>query len=399
MNDFQIICAHCSVRRKAKPAKDGGAKLPLGWKRRDGESICGECWRKAYILRALTFPIAEPLLGSWKELDSALREMWAQTTAASNWIITQCYVRDVRRKDEYAKLPAMPPLYLYPELRILFPALPPQSIVSLEQAMQRKYRAKRYEILWTSSSSLPNMRYPQPFPLHNQSWSVAFDDQNRPVLTARIGDKRWDLRLKSGARYWRQIAGLRRMEQRGELAIYRAHDGAILCKLVGWLRREPSTERSSTLSVRTADDGLLIAIDQKENRVWAENMGHLPGLIAQHAKRMYRFGQDQKAEQRPVASFAHRREQLSRKHAMRMNSVVQEAAAHLANFARRRRIATVLYDDSKRWLDLFPYFALEERIKANLDERGIAFVKQNSQPASGRAAEDSALSQAEDLSA
>ena len=41
----------------------------------------------------------------------------------------------------------------------------------------RTYRAVRYDVVWTSRKTVANYRYPTPFPIHNQSWSVELDGQ------------------------------------------------------------------------------------------------------------------------------------------------------------------------------------------------------------------------------
>ena len=73
---------------------------PTGWKKLGDATYCPQCWRKKYILRAITMPVSSPLDCSWDELRKALRSMWAQTTAASNWMMTELYARDVRRGSE-----------------------------------------------------------------------------------------------------------------------------------------------------------------------------------------------------------------------------------------------------------------------------------------------------------
>jgi hypothetical protein len=387
--ELEIRCARCGRSFKTKVSKAGGLKLPRGWHRHihpddsKTEAVCSECWDKAYLLRALTFAVAEPLSGTWEELEAELKTMWSQTTAACNWMATECYARDVRRHDE-AKMPPMGRVYLYPEARVKFPDLPPQTIVSLEQAVQRKYRAKRYDVIWTCSASLPNFRYPQPFPQHNQSWSFAFNEAGQSIVSVRLGDKRWEVRLKGGKRYARQTAGLKKMEHRGELALYKAHDGTILCKLVGWLER-PTAARglSGSLNVRTAVDNLLVAVDAKDERIWIENCDHLRRWIAQHNRKLQRLAEDQKAEQRPHPSFENRRSDMVEKQHRRVKSAIQEVAAHIANFAARRKFAQVVYDDSEKGFmgAGFPYFQLADRLAMNLDERGILFEKKI--PASG----------------
>jgi hypothetical protein len=373
--EIVVVCSVCGRTQRAKPDKSGGVKLPRGWKRdAERKAVCPECWRSKLILRALTFGVASPVSGTWKELEAELRPMWDAATRASNWMLTQCYLRDVRREAD-EKMPPMPPIYLYPEARILFPQLPPRAVAALEQVVQRKYRTKRFDVLWRSAASLPTMRFPQPYAIPNQGWNFRFDD-NRPVVNVRIGEKQWELRLKSGARYRRQIDGLRRMADRGEMAIYKAHDGTMLVKLVGWLTRPPATEKlKGTLIVRTGKDHLLAALDLKGEKIWTENCDHLARWIAEHRKKLRRLSEDQKAEQRPVPSFAARRTAMVDKQHHRMQSAIQEIVAHLVNFATRRRYAKVLYSDQERWLEEFPYFTLEGRIKVKLDEAGIVFEK------------------------
>jgi hypothetical protein len=249
--------------------------------------------------------------------------------------------------------------------------------------VQRKYRAKRYDVAWTANASLPTMRYPQPLPIHNQSWSVGFDEGNRPVVSARIGSgdegKRWEFRLKGGARYRRQLAAVRDMVNgsapTGELALFKHHDGTILCKMVAWLPRKVRGTTTGQLSVRTAQDSLLIAVDAADERIWTYNADHLRRWIAEYDRSRQRLAEDQKAEQRPTPSFSARRDTMILKQRNRMDSAVKEIAASLAAFARRRKVAEVLYDDSETGFagEGFPYFALRQRIAVKLDDYGIGF--------------------------
>jgi len=61
------------------------------------------CWRKKYVLRAISVLVASPLDCSWDDFRKALRTAWAQTTAASNWMMTELYVgRSPRRRGKDA---------------------------------------------------------------------------------------------------------------------------------------------------------------------------------------------------------------------------------------------------------------------------------------------------------
>ena len=43
------ICADCKLER-AKPL----SRPPMGWKKRGATIYCAACWRKLYVLRAVT---------------------------------------------------------------------------------------------------------------------------------------------------------------------------------------------------------------------------------------------------------------------------------------------------------------------------------------------------------
>jgi hypothetical protein len=143
-----------------------GTAPPAAWKKVEENYYCNACWEKRHVLRAISIPVASPLDCSWEELRQVLKLMWAQTTACANRIMTECYARDVRRTGkEHEKMPPMPRVYLYPDLRTEFPALPSQTVASLEHTAVAKYRALRYSVIWIANAALPTYRYPTPFPI------------------------------------------------------------------------------------------------------------------------------------------------------------------------------------------------------------------------------------------
>lgn len=321
-------------------------------------------------------PVAKPLDGlSWQDLRKDLKRMWAQTTEASNWIVTQLYMRDVRREPDQTKMPPMPRVYLYPELRKMFPGLPPQTVVSLEHAIQNKYRAKRYEVVWTHAASLPTHRYPVPYPVHNQSWSCELEE-DKPVVSIRLGEHRRRLRLKSGKQFYRQLSSFRQMVNGeavcGELAIYQPGD-QLMVKMVAWLKRaETVAGRTGTLNVRTAADKLLVAVNAKDETIWNYNGDHLRRWTAEHREQLQRWSEDAKFENRPIPNFAERRRMATEKYHRRMASAIHEIAAQLAGYAIRRKFAAVRYDDSVRsYLEAGPWSRLQALIAEKLDAAGI----------------------------
>lgn len=387
---MKIQCSECKLEREVKPTRKEAPRTPRGWHHQGNGYFCGLCWRKRYILRAVTMQIAAPRDGdadSWKDFRAALKPMWAATTQASNWIMTELYARDVRRNGE-EKLPAMAPQYLYPEIRKRFPDLPSQTCAALEQAVKAKYRAKRYEVLWTCAASLPTYRYPTPFPIPNQGWSAAYES-DRPVVSVRIGEARWSLRLKGGARFRRQMAAFRQIVSggavQGELALM-SRDKDIMCKLVAWLPRGESKERSGVLTARSTAEELLVALNAKDEKLWTYNADHIVRWGMEHRRQIQRWAEDQKAEHRPVPPFAKRREDAAAKYRRRMDSACHQVAAMLLGYAERRCFAQIRWDDSDQsYAPQFPWFKLRTLIAEKADAKGIRF-----EYASGQAVEQTA---------
>jgi hypothetical protein len=290
-------------------------------------------------------------------------------------MMTELYARDVRRGAE-EKMPPMARVYLYPEARGRFPALPSQTVASLEQSVQRKYRAARYAVVWTAAASLPTHRYPTPFPVPSQAWHATIE-ADQAIVSVRIGDARWRLRLKRGPQFRRQMTAFRQIANGeaipGELAIY--DRSGVMVKMVAWLpRAEDTAPRADVLTVRTGKDRLLLAVNAKEETLWLYNGDHLRRWIGEHRTQNQRWNEDQKFEQRPVPSFAERREAAARKFRQRMDSATHEIAAQLAGYAARRHFAQVRYDDSDHSYlgDAFPWYRLRMLIAEKLDARGIA---------------------------
>jgi hypothetical protein len=305
-----------------------------------------------------------------------LHGMWAATTRASNWLVTELYSRDIKRGDQ-PRMPPMPNVYLYPEARERFPTLPSRAIASLEQKVKRSYRAKRYETIWTCSASLPTYRYPSPFSIPSQGWTIHEED-SAPVIKLRIGSQDLRLRLKSGPRYSYQMESIAQILSgeavRSELSIYqRANE--IVCKLMAWLPRQVVGEqRSGVLTVRTASDALLVAVNARDEKIWAYNGDQLRRWQAEHRTQLQRWAEDSKAEFRPSPPFAERRSNASRKYRDRMSTACHSVAALVVNYAIRRKFAAVRYDDSYRgYCQQFPWFELKLKITQKCDAAGLRF--------------------------
>jgi hypothetical protein len=275
--------------------------------------------------------VASPLDCSWDQLRKALRTMWAQTTAASNWMMTNCTratcvvgaKRRCRRWRACTSTRRRVRVSLACHHR-LWPASSRVSSGSIERCGTR--------VVWTAAASLPTHRYPTPFPVPSQGWHATIE-ADQAIVSMRIGDDRYRLRLKRGPQFRRQIAAFRQIVEgdavAGELAIY-DRDG-VMVKMAVWLpRAEDKGPRADVLTVQTGKDNLLVPVNSKDEALWRYNGDHLRRWAAEHRKQLQRWSEDQKYEQRPVAAFAHRREAASRKFRDRMNSATHEIAALLA---------------------------------------------------------------------
>lgn len=400
-----MICSQCK-------AEKSGERLPRGWKRKD-VVYCDRCWHARYVLRAIAIPVVKPLGATWAEFRVAAKEAWAYSTQCANWMTDQFYARDVRRDAASGKMPAMPKIYLYPEATKLFPELPAASVAGMEQAIGGKYRATRHEVVWTHDRSLSTHRYPYPFSMPNQAWSAVYTtagkeggDQIPCVSVALLRGQRFNLQLKGGREFRRQLSAFDKIISgeavKGELSLYRVrvHSGngvtdrdsgeqkalyRVMVKMVAWLPRTYKTSESkAVLSVKSDVDALLVALDEKAERLWWIHADQVRRWTARHKRRLQRLADDHKHEWRPDAPFQSLREAVCEKQNNRIASFIAQTAHHLANFARRRGYGVVRYNDTeRRYLPDFFWSGLKEKIRIKLNEQGIAMEDASAPMAAG----------------
>lgn len=390
MSDIRIsiVCCRCSVTRDCPQAKNGKPRTPKGWKLLGEAIYCPKCKGQAYMLRAVTLPIAAIVDGEWAEFRAALGTAWADVTACANWMTTELYARDIRRAAGVAKMPAMPKAYLYPEARAKFPAIGSQCVASLEQSVQAKYRSTRYEVIWTGGRTLANYRYPVPLPIPSQGWSLSRGPDGEMLLSIPLGGQRWTLRLRGGRDYARQTASLAKIIEGvgigGEASVMRRTSFAgdkpkteISVKIAAWLPKPPAKERSGTLIVKTDKDCFWMAFHLDGGKVWQLNGDHVVRASRRYARFRQRSSEDLKAERRSPTKkrrrFGQRIASQAEKHRNLLQSWCHEATRMLANLADRRGVSMVKYDDSEQgYLDSFPWFVTRSMLANKLDEFGIA---------------------------
>lgn len=390
-------CARCDKERATKTDR-----VPPGWHRLREEIICSDCWKRSYMLRAITVPVAGPVDATWPELRAALSESWAATTQMANWAIRELFKADRNRTPEDQKLWPMPKVYLYPGARALRPDLSTATVVSILRAVEGRYRKRRIETLWRCEASLPNFRYPVPIPIHVDRWSVEREDGGSLVVSCPIGSRRFSLRLRGGARHRRARVAIERLlsgaAEKSEMTIYRVRanesspDGRIvdrtagggrkerfelMAKLCLWLPRRERSEKDGAMILRTDSEHFFVAT-VPDRDPWILNADHVRRWVVEHSRRRQRMAEDLKYEKRwPARTRARMVERLDlwcEKQHRRLKSFIDMTVAMVAAFAARQRVATVTYDDTNHaYIESFPWFQIKERLKIKLDEIGVTF--------------------------
>ncbi len=351
------VCGICADARSSPLRRDGGVRVPRGWRVLDDTLHCPACLARLWVLRAVTVPVAGPVGAAWTDLRVALAAGWRSTTAAANYMLTELYVRDIRREPGQTKLPAMPKIYLYPEVRARWPELEPNTVAQLEQLVQRTYRKQRYELLWTRSRTLATMRYPVPIPVPAASWSLERCDQSY-VISARIGGQRWRLRLRGGPHMRHQRPLLAAVASGaadyGALTLRQitAHAGdhrtgdtrqsRLLATIPAWIRREARAGTGVLVIELGGPDTLLAERDGE----WAYRGDHVRRLIVQYARRVQHIRSDQKAVLRRGLRWPdgvrELTERLTRQRDHALDSWLHQAARAVVDHARRVRAARLV---------------------------------------------------------
>lgn len=394
-------CLHCHKSTDK-------ARLPVGWHRDPaGNPHCGKCWSKAYVLRAVTIPVAGPMDSEWSELREAVKTCWRTATRLSNWATTACAKADITRTPEMKKLPKMPKphdkgIYRLALNQGVDMGADSQSAASILRLAETRYRAKRYESVWLANTSLANYRYPMPYPCHNASWQAVMGDDGQAMVNLRLNGRRWLLRLRGGQEFRRQLAAHKQLAEgvavRGELAILEQRGtkkgdnrpgmkgrdsggqkkyGHLMVKMVGYFPRVPRRELlKGTLMVTTSPFSMIDAVDGKDNKLFTINGDHVRRWQVAHSAQLERWSEDSKLEERrrKAASFASRRERACLTFNRRMNTAADQIAAQVVNYAKRRRFAEVRWcPTDARMVKKFRWYRLATRMATLCNEYGIEF--------------------------
>jgi hypothetical protein len=396
-----LPCSACGKSRSMKTTAKGEPRLPRGWKRLGPQTLCDKCWTARYVLRSILLPVASPVDRTWEEFRGALTRCWEQSTALFNWAVTELAKADVVRQPGDTQLARMPRVYLYPRARQCFPDLEPNTLASILHTVESLYRRSRLDVVWRNQASLPRFRYPVPFPVNAQCWRPSFGDNGEPLLSIRLAGERWTLRLRGGPQYRYPLALFTDLVNgealQAEAAVYRQrastgdHRPAVeerepaggrrvryrtIAKLVVWSpRKAGQQERKGQMEVQTSARHFWVAVIPGQEP-WVLNADHVRRWQVQHSKFLHRLSQDGKYEKQwPARNRRHMEDARQVRcdlHRRRMHTFCHQATAMLANYAARRRVAEVVYDDrDQSFTAEFPWSELRRLLSVKLDEKGI----------------------------
>lgn len=367
-----------------KESKDSPI-LPRGWKAVGEETLCDKCFRKKYVVRAMTLPVGCPVGKSWEDFRESLRASFRLATNAANWCVHQLFkiddctslVTPKEVKEWYSYGAAKES---YADFALWEGAK--NSLCSILRSAHGKYLKERFDALVANKRSVVLFRYPYPFPYSAQTYSIGYEPGDFPSITMNfpgLGDT--TLRLKRRADFGRQLAMFKALHDghaiRGEAAIYMDRKGNVMVKIAGWFKKRERAIGNNVCLLHQDPAAFIIAqIDGMPP--WILNCDHLKRINAQHKTYLQRLSEDTKYEKR---LSGHQRSMINKsrdarcdKYHNRMGTAIHELSSQVARFCQRNGVAFVAYDKTDRGYfgeAGFPWHDFESKLRYKLDSLGI----------------------------
>lgn len=335
------------------------------------------------LVRTQRVPVAEVLEGSTRqEFYQDLRSSLKRCVAATNRCITECVVQDREAYQAVAlgeKVPRKPKIYTYPVLQGQFPGSMGVA-ASLARSAEKHYSDYRFEIL-TGKRSLSTQRScPMPL-LHNkstQNLKLSCDADGNIIASFQLlSGHRYTVRLRGGSNYSRPLKTIRASIEQGlvgDSKIWVDRRGQVILGIACKVSADKQGSGRGVLSVSTARESFIVATKEKTDTPFVINADHVRGWQSERNRRQQRLRQDRKSGscRRYVKE---KQAEVSRKHQDRLASFTHEAAAHIVQHARRRKVRTVRYDDTiRRYFGKeFPWFEFRGKLRDKCEEAGIDF--------------------------
>jgi hypothetical protein len=417
-------CSRC-------PAEAGGAtKYPRGWKKGpDDKPWCKACWAKAFEAFVLHLPVGAVTDARGREGDPAtqkkrnddfrqvVRTAWRLSTEMANRGIDTLRAAEPGL-DAEGRLGRPPGVYLYGALNDVITAQWPKAAGSANAVLRRaaaRYKDDRQAVLAEHRQNVATFKWPFPYPVPSKDWSAKMV-RDHPIFSLPLPGGRWHVRIRNDP-----TAGLdrRRLAQvmageavGGELSLvgrpvaandnrhahkFRRPGGGearyfrLMLDLAGWFPRREVQPGEGVLVVKTLPGSFLVAQVDGDSRPWYLHADHVRRWLVARDAIQKRRADDFKAEGRvPARKRRRRNERLevhNRKFANRLRTGIDELSRWLVNYAVRRRVAVVAYDDTEQdWLPNFPWRTFAAAVERKLGQHGIDFSARG--PAVGGDARD-----------
>lgn len=341
-------------------------------------------------VRAFSLPVAAPVDMSWQDLAAVINPAFRLSTDLANWCVRRLFMLDDATS---TKTPIeIKNWYGYGDASKHYPAVGQwagamASFNLVTRAVKAKYIQQRFSVMVRHDSSLLTYRFPQPYHLHNATWSVEMMADGPHFSVAMPGAGRVVLRLRQGREFGRQLGMLRQIldgtAKKGEAALYRDRKGHLLCKMVGTFPvRPPDTAPANACFLHTDPNALLVA-EVNGRSATITNGDHIRRCVSLHKRFVQRAGEDKKREvrmdhqQRRNLNIAVENRCDKQRH--RVDTAIHQVTAQVVRFCERQKVGIVVYDDANQSFipEGFPWFTVCERLKYKLEDVGIVLLSRS----------------------
>lgn len=408
-----IVFCNCKHERqwKSNPTKDGAtAKTPRGWRKIDGEFVCGDCVSQRFYARSFRVEITGLAGDKVDKYGRTIETFRKQLRAASkeaarygNWLVQRLFAADPAAstpsaqwpttKDGKPRLPTLPEVEWYVPQQ--FADISPATITALAKMVRQWYGERRWEAFVALNRSIENYRFGYlPVEVRAQDWQIAAGDDGRycfrriavqpgpswdvsvycdvrnlHVLRQCVDGEAIPLGLKIVRRSKQPIPGSNgkpvkrwffrvsvllprkpRRQSHQEITMTLGHDRGVL--LFGALEGDAKPFEFPGVEIRH-----LIVGGDKSDRLRQQEQAITRGLMPRRMHRRWSTDRTRACENR----------------LRKIDYQLWLAAKALARWCASRHVTSVDYDLTDHgFLPHFPYRALRDRIAMKLEEQGIA---------------------------
>lgn len=393
-----VVLTEKAVYRCGCGTEKAAKRLPQGWKDIPGEgATCAACVKGAWVVRSVRLQVkaveGEDYRGRFFEPFLAA---WRLSTDLANWAQAELLRHDCRRLPEMTRLPAYVPLNLYRRWNEVCPAEirtawtgATQAAAAILRAVEAKWKATRYEVLWLGKSSACTYRHPYPAVVPGQAVELAWvDHPGGRYPTANLilpGHGRIVLRVDQGRDWRRQLRDFDALVTgtgiQGDVKVCgdvaNGKLSGVKLMVAGRFRRRATEPGGVTAIVRTTELSLL-TVEVPNRDEFVVYRPDLIGHVAAHERYRDQRSVDLKYEKRWPARqrkrFVEGGQAANTKYANRLDTITKQVAASVVGYCRRNRVDAIVYDDTHQtYVRNYRYCALRERVRQNCESAGIRF--------------------------